>query len=177
MLRWGCRFDCGGKSRTTVRNETLALQTLTCDFWRTSRTKRSCWSEFRKKSRTKRSLCRLDVRLLEQVSYETLVFGDATKGVAVAPRNSAPRECRTRVSYKSPHKSVLQKCPTSVLQECFARRVSHKKAIQECPKRVTHESVLQECSTRASSYKTVPQECSARVSDKNVPQECPTKVS
>ena len=39
-----------------VSYEMLVLQTLTCEFWRKSRTKRSFW------------------RLLEEVSYETLVL-------------------------------------------------------------------------------------------------------
>ena len=44
--------------RSLVRNARFG--DLTCDFWR--------------KSRTKRSFCRLEVGLLEDVSYETLVL-------------------------------------------------------------------------------------------------------
>ena len=106
-----------GFGGSLVRNARVG--DLTCDFWRTSRTKRSFW--------------RLDVWLLEEVSYE---------------------ECPTRVS----HKSVPQECPT---------RVSHKSVLQECPTRVSHKSVPNECPTRVS-HKSVPQEFPTRVSHKSL---------
>ena len=45
----------------------------------------------------------------------------------------------------------------------FWRKSRTKRALQECPTRV--------------SYKSVPQECPTRVSHKSFVQECPTRVS
>ena len=72
---------------TTVRNLAILVRNarvggLTCEYWRKSCTTRSFCTlvlqgltrDFWRKSPAKRSFCRLEVRVFEEVSYETLVL-------------------------------------------------------------------------------------------------------
>ena len=105
-----------------VSCETIVLQTLTCEFLRKSRTKRSFWG-----------LARVSRKSVPQCP-------------ARVSHKSVPQEFPTRVTHKSVPQ-VLQDCPTRVTHK---RRASYKSVPQECPTRVSHKSVLQEYPTRVS---------------------------
>ena len=107
-----------------VSCETIVLQTLTCEFLRKSRTKRSFWG-----------LARVSRKSVPQCP-------------ARVSHKSVPQESPTRVTHKT------QECPTrvfqmSVPQEC-PTRVSRNSVPQECLTRVSLKSVPQECPATVS---------------------------
>ena len=149
--------------------------------------------EFLTKSRTKRSLWRIDAWLLEEVSYEALVlqtrsvsfwgclvvrnprFGGLTR--EFWRKSCEPLALQTwSVSFwgglvrnASSHNSPTRVSHNSVLHSPTG--VPYKSVPQEYPTRVPHKSVPQ------GSIRVCPTTVPARVSDESVLQECPTRVS
>ena len=113
-------------SHKSVSQE-LVLQTVTCEFWRKSRAKRSFW--------------RLDTLLLEEVSNETLVLETwhVTLGGSLI-RNGRFGVLTCDFWRKSRTKSALQECPTRVSYKSVPQ-VSYKSIPQEFRTTVSHKSV------------------------------------